>query len=77
MLCCLCYQGDSGGPLVCDHGTAPELRGVMSWAVGGCYTTYPSVYTRIYNTDSGVNLKDWICENTQFVGGCEVATPRL
>ena len=63
-------QGDSGGPLVCDHGSAPELRGVTSWGVSGCYPTFPSVYTRIYNTDSGVNLKDWICQNAPGAGGC-------
>ena len=63
-------QGDSGGPLVCNHGTSPELRGVTSWGVLGCSPSYPSVYARLYNEDSGVNLKDWICANAPGAGGC-------
>ena len=63
-------QGDSGGPLVCNHGTSPELRGVTSWGVVGCYPAYPSVYARILNTGSGNNLKDWICDNAPGAGGC-------
>ena len=70
LLCCLCCQGDSGGPLVCDHGTAPELRGVTSWGISGCSPTFPSVYARLYNSGTGVNLKDFVCDNTSGVGGC-------
>ena len=63
-------QGDSGGPLVCNHGTSPELRGITSFGHFSCDPVYPSVYARIYNTDNGVNLKDWICKTVPDAGGC-------
>merc|ERR1711976_3610 len=36
-------NGDSGGPLVCGN----KLAGVTSFGIRGCYTVYPSVYTRM------------------------------